>query len=190
MKACRLCGVTKPLDAFYKAADMKDGHRNDCIECNRDLRKSWYDKNRETAIARSKKWQKENRERHLAWQRQYREENREWMREKDRRRWLQAKYNLTPEQFEDLLEEHGGACAICGRVMGKDLHIDHDHKWNVVRGLLCGSCNRGIGLLKENPQHLETAAKYLTRHKLAQYEQLIKPFDLPLEEIPAALSVQ
>lgn len=73
-------------------------------------------------------------------------------------------------------------------MLGKDLHVDHDHNWNEVRGLLCGSCNRGIGLLQENPQHLYKAAKYLTDHKVAQYEKLIAPFNLPLEEIPAAVA--
>ena len=183
MKTCRLCGVTKPFTEFYKATAMRDGLRNDCIECNKALRKKNYAKNRETYIARAKRWQRENRDRHVAWQRKYREENREWMREKDRKRWLAAKYSLTPEEFEKLLERQRGACAICGVVMGKDLHVDHDHEAKFVRGLLCGSCNRGIGLLKENPETLRRAAEYMTdsRRKLRRTQLL--PNTQPYEDL-------
>jgi hypothetical protein len=174
----------KPLDAFYRAKDMKDGHRNDCIECNKKLRKNWYSKNREDVIQRTKQWQQQNRERHLATQRKRREENREALREKDRTRWLNAKYGLTPEGFDQLLAEQHGACAVCGRKMGQDLHVDHDHKTNEVRGLLCGSCNRGIGLLQENPTHLHQAGRYLTDFKLGQYERFLEPLTRPLDQIP------
>ena len=68
--------------------------------------------------------------------------------------------------------------------MGEDLHVDHDHRTNSVRGLLCGSCNRGIGLLQENPKHLYRAAQYITDHKLAQYEELLEPLTRPLDQIP------
>ena len=67
--------------------------------------------------------------------------------------------------------------------MGEDLHVDHDHHTNTVRGLLCGSCN-GIGLLQENPKHLRKASVYLTKHKLAQYEALLEPLTRPLDQIP------
>ena len=163
---------------------MRDGRRNDCIECNRALRKKWYGRNRGAAIERAKQWQEKNRDRYLASQRRHRAENREVLRERDRERWLRAKYGLTPQSFNELLERQEGACVICGRVMGEDLHVDHDHHSNSVRGLLCGSCNRGIGLLQENPKHLYRAAQYITDHKLAQYEALLEPLTRPLDQIP------
>lgn len=68
--------------------------------------------------------------------------------------------------------------------MAEDLHVDHDHKWTEVRGLLCGSCNRGIGLLKENPAYLHCAGNHITDFKLAQYERYLEPLTRPLDQIP------
>lgn len=50
-------------------------------------------------------------------------------------------------------------CTICGE--NTDLVVDHDHKTNVVRGLLCNKCNKGIGLFKDSPELLEYARIYL-----------------------------
>lgn len=50
-------------------------------------------------------------------------------------------------------------CVICGS--DKELVVDHDHKTGVIRGVLCGKCNRGIGLLDDSPERLRRAAVYL-----------------------------
>lgn len=64
-----------------------------------------------------------------------------------------------------------GACALCGKVPGEDpergrnqkcLHVDHDHKTGKIRGLLCSSCNRGLGYFGDDPVVLRRAAEYLT----------------------------
>jgi hypothetical protein len=67
-------------------------------------------------------------------------------------------------------EQHG-VCAICNqpektKQQGKvqRLSVDHDHKTGKPRGLLCAACNRAIGLMKEDPQRLEAAARYLRQH--------------------------
>ena len=53
-------------------------------------------------------------------------------------------------------------CGICGsEPNGKDLHIDHDHATGAFRGLLCHSCNVGIGHFKEDPEVLDAAKRYL-----------------------------
>jgi hypothetical protein len=66
--------------------------------------------------------------------------------------------------YEAVLAEQGGGCAICGRrakAGGRRLNIDHDHVTGAVRGVLCASCNRGIGWFRDVPVCLETAAVYL-----------------------------
>lgn len=80
-----------------------------------------------------------------------------------RRRWqLSTKYGLTPEQFDQLAAAQTGACAICRVVPDEGpLHVDHDEVTGAVRGLLCGRCNRGIGLLDHDPGRLREAARYL-----------------------------
>ncbi len=59
------------------------------------------------------------------------------------------------------LNQNGG-CAICGQPQERRLHVDHDHKTGRIRGLLCGSCNRAIGLLKESVASLASAIGYLS----------------------------
>jgi len=63
----------------------------------------------------------------------------------DRQRGANLKhaYNITLEEYNLILEQQGGKCAMCGRKPnGVRLHVDHDHSTRVVRGLLCWSCNR------------------------------------------------
>ena len=95
------------------------------------------------------------------------------MREKQRSRIKNLrKYGLTLDDYNELLESQGGGCAICGKhgVRAESywseerlLAVDHNHVTGRVRGLLCDSCNRGMGLLKDSEQILARAAKYLTQ---------------------------
>ncbi len=85
------------------------------------------------------------------------------------RRWtkLKHKYGITVDQYDQLLAEQGGGCAICG-VAGPEaarwgvLVVDHDHETGKVRGLLCSNCNCAIGLLGDSPELLTKAAGYLS----------------------------
>ena len=60
-------------------------------------------------------------------------------------------------------EAQNGVCAICGEVnvAGRRLAVDHNHETGQVRGLLCCSCNRGIGFLRDHTDILESAVNYL-----------------------------
>jgi hypothetical protein len=78
---------------------------------------------------------------------------------------LVSRYGVSLQRFKELHQEQGGACAICGVVPKSRLHVDHDHDSGKVRGLLCGSCNRGIGYLGEDPGRLEAAAAYIRRFR-------------------------
>lgn len=61
-----------------------------------------------------------------------------------------------------LYEDHDGCCEICG-VASASLFIDHDHATGRVRGLLCSTCNSGIGFLRDSVDLLESAIRYLQR---------------------------
>lgn len=81
---------------------------------------------------------------------------------------LRRKYNLTPEQYDALLAQQDGGCAVCGGLnRGRHLEVDHGccvgdtSCGSCVRGLLCGPCNKAIGQLRDDPVVLRKAAEYL-----------------------------
>lgn len=71
-------------------------------------------------------------------------------------------YRLSEDEFQALLKKQEWECAICRRLLVAPV-VDHDHHMGNVRGLLCRKCNAALGLLDDNPELLERAAKYLTR---------------------------
>src|SRR5690348_17564393 len=91
------------------------------------------------------------------------------------RAWrLQRKFGITVEDYDKLLNEQGGVCAICKqppeqvhRKSGKlrDLAVDHDHGTGQVRGLLCADCNMALGLFSDSPDLMRKAAAFLDHHR-------------------------
>lgn len=78
--------------------------------------------------------------------------------------------SITVKRYLEMFEAQGGVCASCGypeteKVRGKvkTLSTDHNHTTGELRGLLCGKCNRGIGLFFDDPIRLRAAANYLER---------------------------
>lgn len=71
------------------------------------------------------------------------------------------KYGIVEAEVAGLLESQDSRCAICTVSIEADAHVDHDHESREVRGLLCGSCNRGLGMFRDSPEALEKAAAYL-----------------------------
>ncbi len=70
---------------------------------------------------------------------------------------------LSPYQYE--LDKQGGVCAICKNVCssGRSLAIDHCHKKNTFRGLLCTKCNRGLGFFNDDILIIQNAINYLKK---------------------------
>jgi hypothetical protein len=83
-----------------------------------------------------------------------------------REQHLVRKYGLTIAAWENMLDGQGGRCAICRTddfSVGKGAAVDHCHRTGAVRGILCHSCNIGIGALRDDPAILRAAVAYLTR---------------------------
>jgi hypothetical protein len=74
-----------------------------------------------------------------------------------------AKYGITKELFDEMFEDQNGKCLICTTELQNEIHIDHDHKTGDVRGILCGKCNKGLGLFDDDVNYLTNAIKYLTK---------------------------
>ena len=76
------------------------------------------------------------------------------------------KYNMSPTEWTAMHTSQQGLCMICNKLptpdsRGRTLVVDHDHRTGAVRGLLCLSCNIGIGHLQDDPVLLQAAAEYL-----------------------------
>lgn len=86
---------------------------------------------------------------------------------------LKLKYGITQDQYDQMLKDQNGTCAICGQpetiVDTKtnkiiNLAVDHCHTTGKIRGLLCSTCNHMLGNAKENPQTLLAAIEYLDNY--------------------------
>ena len=77
---------------------------------------------------------------------------------------LRRYYGISHDDYLEILEAQNGRCAICGTDVpgGKGaFHVDHCHSSGQVRGLLCHSCNVGLGHFKDQESLLLKAALYL-----------------------------
>lgn len=95
------------------------------------------------------------------------EENLEAYLERSRRANLKHFFGITLEEYNEMLESQNGLCAICQRhhtEFKRNLAVDHDHHTGKIRGLLCGSCNSGLGKLQDDMDVLECAIVYLEKH--------------------------
>lgn len=129
---------------------------------NRVKWKAKYDALKSDPVAYAEKL-KGNRERrkvrdevaYREYQAKWRSENREYI----RLRQACWEYNISLEQAKALRSIR--ICQGCERE-GK-LHIDHNHKTGTIRGMLCGSCNRALGLAQDSAEVLRKLAAYLER---------------------------
>lgn len=77
---------------------------------------------------------------------------------------LKRKYNLSLEQYNELLAKQKNRCGVCRRHRKEfktNFSVDHDHHTLEVRGLLCTNCNRYVIGRWRDPMVFKNAAKYL-----------------------------
>lgn len=71
--------------------------------------------------------------------------------ERQRAKFLQIAFTLTPAEWETIFSHQRGVCFCCGRPqIGKRLATDHSHEDGLVRGLLCNKCNALLGKIENN----------------------------------------
>ena len=118
-----------------------------------------------------KSWYKANPEAFKKYKRKQREKERKDPIGTARKRMkykLKYEYGITLEQFEQMLLQQNGVCAICRqpeavRNNGKlvRLSVDHNHNTGEVRALLCSFCNPAVGWVREDPLIARALAAYL-----------------------------
>jgi hypothetical protein len=133
-KRCPKCRGVKDRSEF---GVRSNGHsRAECRSCE---------------LAKTKAWQKQNPDKVRAY---------------NRRTTLRRYFGITEEQYDALLAEQGGVCVICGEAETTKngfLYVDHCHATGRIRGLLCGLCNTGLGMFRDNPDLLRLAITYLEK---------------------------
>ena len=112
MKSCRICGDLKPLTEFHRASTAKDGYRGECKACFREISRARYQANPDAAIERVRRWQRENPDRYRENQKRRRQRPEVKARERDGH--LRRKFNISAENYAELLAEQGGAAPFAG----------------------------------------------------------------------------
>jgi hypothetical protein len=79
-------------------------------------------------------------------------------------------FGLTVDEWDAMFAAQGGVCAICKEPptdpRGYAMHTDHDHSTGEVRGILCHSCNNGLGNFRDRSELLIRAAEYLSAQRI------------------------
>ena len=158
-KRCSKCEVIKPLSDFYRRTGANSYH-SACKACERAMAKDWYKRNRDKAKSKYQEWRVGNQDA----VKRYRAENRR----KHYQQELMRKYGVDAGWFESQMEQQGGKCACCKTPFAwgdkhTTPHVDHCHKTQVVRGILCNRCNSGLGLCKDDATLLSRLARYLMK---------------------------
>lgn len=81
-----------------------------------------------------------------------------------------VRYGISEEEFCQRMNAQNHACAICGTCLAEeDVCIDHCHATGIVRDLLCGLCNSGLGFARDDPEILRSMALYVERHAAVEH---------------------
>lgn len=146
-KRCTLCKETKPADQFHANKNFHDGRDRVCVGCTRQRGKDWAASHPGYSAAQLRKARAKDPDRF-----------RDYL--------LKVKYGIPVGSYATMSERQGGRCAICGGTDPKQnssgrLAVDHDAETGQVRGLLCGSCNNGLGRFRHSEERLLAAIEYL-----------------------------
>lgn len=171
LKVCTKCGQEQPLSAFHTDTTRPDGLHPHCRACRGVYRRrramirrktdSGY---RERVNASCMKSHWKHRNKRLA---SMKAKGTDYIKNSV----IKSLYGITLEEYNGMAKAQGNVCAICHEPETRKnrfsgicrLHIDHDHKTKVIRGLLCSRCNAGLGYFRERPDLLESAITYLKK---------------------------
>ena len=193
VKSCKIHGELTQKDIRISKRHKRNTIETVCIPCHKisqqkyteknkerlkiyygNYRKEYYEKNKKELNKKSKIYQrkryKENPERFLRYNKKSYLKNREKCLLRIRKRHLKRKYNISLEEFNQMILDQNNLCAICNkpesRIHNKTnelqyLSVDHCHKTGKIRKLLCDRCNLMLGKYNDSIELFELAVKYL-----------------------------
>jgi hypothetical protein len=136
VKVCRICKQEKPEDAFeWNYTTKHNSRRHQCKTCRNVQRKTWESRHGDGLRDRS----------------------------------LKRLYGMTREDYHKMSEAQDNKCYICNKINDfgpwkNKLVVDHNHKTDEVRKLLCDKCNKGLGQFNDDIELLLKAADYIKQH--------------------------
>lgn len=134
MKKCKNCGEDKPNEEYYKRVASKDGLAFNCKSCSDETAREWNNRNTDKRF------------------------------ETRRKSHLRRKFDISLEQYSELLKKQNNCCAVCERHVSefnKELAVDHNHQTGEIRGLLCTNCNYRLVAKHTNGELLRKIADYV-----------------------------
>ena len=184
-KLCSHCNNLLDVSNFCSNRLRPDGLSIHCKACRKIFSKKAYEKRKDTVLPRErvqyrersgdekerdratkKRYYDKNKAAIQAWNENYRKANRDRVRANARRRH----YAISEHDFNQLFSEQDERCSICCVQFDYSIRhlspcVDHDHATGAVRGLLCGNCNTGLGMLGDSEENLMRAALYLEQFR-------------------------
>ena len=134
MKTCSGCKKLKDLSAFYVDKHKPSGLTSKCKSCLQSEKR--------TEVKKRGCWDTD----------------------KQRDSRFKRVFGISLDEYNTLLEEQEYKCAICGKSEEenkKRLAVDHCHKTNKVRKLLCHHCNCALGMVNDDEEILVSMLSYL-----------------------------
>lgn len=178
MKRCISCGQRKEREAFGRNRALPDGRSVYCLECNRIRNRAYYAAKRQRTGHMLREpdrspdgFKRCSSCRHIlpvtdfhAHKTQFDGLNtycKACRKAQNRATHLRRTYGLTEVDLAELIATQGGVCAMC-KVRQAE-HVDHDHAFGHVRGVLCFPCNASLGHLQDSTQLFRNGIDYLER---------------------------
>jgi Recombination endonuclease VII len=177
-KYCSGCKEVKPLTEFYRRRDRPNGHVNKCKACRNAYHNEYVNRIRKTghktaqklrdyqkSYSQTEKGKEQSRKNTQAYRARH---DKAELQRRQRDTYLRSKFGITVEHEDQMKREQGYACAICKRLFDETVKhlrpcVDHCHKSQKVRGLLCNACNALLGYAQDSLVILQAAIEYLER---------------------------
>lgn len=155
-------------DAWYQANKERINRRDNLRyqSLTEEERHTRYQANKEYTKQRVKLHYESNKEECKKYAKEYYQENKEQVKLAGKIYRLRVRYGLSYDEYNALLEKTGGKCPICNVIFGKGNKracVDHCHKTNKIRGIICSRCNKALGEFNDNSELITKAAEWLKK---------------------------